>query len=70
MMIFLSSRLEIPSEESTLFISEREPFKVVIVEALIIPVVFSSRVLSKEASIEESEIVIISLPKPFIPEDT
>ena len=34
-----------------------------------IPEVFSSRVLSKEASIEVSEIVITSLPKPFIPED-
>ena len=70
MMIFLSSRLEIPSEESTLSISEIEPVKVAIVEALIIPVVFKSRVFSKEASIEISEIVTISFPRPYIPEDS
>ena len=48
---------EIPSEEIAALISDSEPVNLVTVEALIIPVVFPSRILSKEASMDVLEIV-------------
>ena len=45
------------------------PTKVDTVEALIIPVVFPSRILSKEASMDVLEMVTASFPNPLIPVD-
>ena len=49
--------------------SEVLPTKVDTVEAFISPEVFSSRILSKEASINVSEMVTASFPNPLIPLD-
>ncbi len=46
---------EIPLEEIAELISDSEPVNLVTVEALIFPVVFPSRILSKKASMDVSE---------------
>ena len=50
--------------------SEAEPVNVLTEEALIIPVVFSSRAFRKEVSMDVSEMIAISFPNPLIPFDS
>ena len=56
----------IPLDSKALLISEAVPVKEVPVEASIFPVVFSSRVLRRDALMDVSEIINASLPSPFI----
>ena len=59
----------IPEEPLTVALSEADPRRVVILEALILPVVKASRVIRTDASIDVSLRVTASLPKPVIVPD-
>ena len=62
----LTGRPVIPADVLTVALSESDPKRVVILEALIIPVVKASRVIRTDALIEVSVKVTASFPKPVI----
>ena len=56
----------IPEDLLTVSLSESDPARVVILDALIIPVVKASRVIRTDALIDVSVKVTASFPKPVI----